>query len=199
MRQNIVEAVDFIRFAKEMGATSVTFAHLVIETPEMKEWSLTTDPIESNRFSAALREEVRRLGFYARIPADLPEKIEPFRGPLLENPEYHGHCGAAHENWLFLMADGNCYPCLNLQDCGYIGNVFETPFRKIWYDRRNQDFRIRALKEGIAEGCDHCKDCVLTDDLGSEICFLAKRLTTQSAADMDLGHRNGSFLPSPQT
>ena len=187
MRQNAHEAVRFIRFAKQEGANSVTFAHLVVETGEMREWSLIDDPRESNRLSAALREEAKRLGIDARVPRDLPEDIQPFEGGLLESPSYRGHCNAAHQDWLFIMSNGNCYPCLNLQDCGYMGNIFETPFREIWYGEVNQRFRNRALLHDIAEGCDHCKDCTLTDDLGSEMAFLAKRMTTRSAAELDLG------------
>jgi radical SAM protein with 4Fe4S-binding SPASM domain len=185
MRQNVHEAVEFVRFAKEMGATSVAFAHLIAETAEMMESSLANDPAESNRLSAALREEVARLGFHARIPVDLPECVVPFTGPLLENPEYHGYCAAAYENWLFLRPNGDCFPCLNLYDCASIGNVYETPFREIWYGEPNQHFRRRAIQEGVAEGCDHCKECTLTDDLSSQVCFLAKRLTTRSAYDSE--------------
>lgn len=187
MKQNMHEAVEFVGMAKKMGADSVTFVHLVVETPEMREWSLAYDPAESNRLSAALRREAQRWNIPARIPSDLSEKVDRFEGPMFENPSYHGVCTAAEEHWLFVMANGDCFPCLNLQDCGYVGNVFEKPFKEIWYSRENQHFRRRAIEDHVAEGCDHCKDCTFTEDLTSDLCFLAKRLTTRSAAQRDLG------------
>jgi radical SAM protein with 4Fe4S-binding SPASM domain len=185
MKQNAHEALDFIRFAKEEGATSVTFAHLVIETEEMRDWSLSNDPKASNRLTAALRAEVHRLQIPARIPADIPEKLKPFEGRMVRDPEYRGYCNAAHENWLFMMANGDCFPCLNLQDSGYLGNAFETPFREIWYGYSNQMFRRRALSENIAMGCDQCKECTLSEELGDQRAFFAKRMTTLSAAELD--------------
>jgi len=187
MKQNAHEAIEFIGLAKQMGADSINFHHLLVEAPEMRGWSLSQDSISSNWLSAALRSETEKLGIPARIPVDLPEKMKPFNGPFLKNPCYYGPCTAANENWVFVMGNGNCYPCMNLQDSRLLGNVFETPFKEIWKSYENQYFRRRALQKNIVEGCDHCKDCAFTDDFGSEMAFLSKRLTTRSTAEKGPG------------
>jgi len=194
MKQNADEAVDFIGLAKELGADVLSFSHFFIESWEMRDWSLIYDPPRANALYARLRSEAARVGIRTLVPEDLPERIQPFVHRDLENPCYRGKCASALESWMFLMPDGDCFPCLNLQDRGPIGNVFETPFSEIWYGARNQRFRKQALK-GIVEGCDQCKFFAFTADLSNEGTYLAKRLTTRSAAEMDY-HDHSEKIPN---
>ena len=47
MKENAEEAVAFIPFAVGMGADMISFSHLILESWEMKEWSLMYDaPLE---------------------------------------------------------------------------------------------------------------------------------------------------------
>lgn len=184
MVQNAAEAPSFIRFAKELGADSVSFTHLMIETEEMRSWSLIHDPVRANSLFSELREEAEQVAFPVLVPEDVPSTLKPFDGALLESPCYHGPCQAAREKWVYLMADGTCHPCLNLQDCRPMGNVFMTPLSELWFGPRNQSFRSGALDSGHVEGCDHCKIFIDPSETGNEMAYMAKRLTTRSAANL---------------
>jgi radical SAM protein with 4Fe4S-binding SPASM domain len=184
MKQNKQEAVPFVRLAKELGANVLAYGHLLIESWEMRDWTLMDNPAEFNQLLAELREEGQRVGIRIHVPEDLPERVEPFTERNLVDPCHHGPCAAALQSWVFLSPEGECYPCLNLQDRGSIGNIFERPFKEIWYSHKNQQFRARALK-GTVEGCDACKIFAETSDPGKEASYLAKRLTTVAAAELD--------------
>jgi radical SAM protein with 4Fe4S-binding SPASM domain len=184
MNQNADEAVEFIHLGKEIGADSISFSHLVLETWEMKDWSLIYDAPRANALFARLREEGPRTGISISVPDDVPGEIRPFSGELLENPSYQGRCGAAIEPWAFLLPNGDLYVCQNVREDGPVGNVFEKPFPEIWYGYANQHFRKEALKGNVA-GCDQCKIYWWTTDTGNEMSYLAKRLTTVAARDQD--------------
>jgi len=177
MKQNESEAVEFVRLAKELGADSATFTHLFIERAEMREWSLVYDTEAANRLHAEIRAEAARLGLPVSVPPDFTEPIDRFDGERIEDPVYYGPCVAARESWIFLLANGDCFPCQNLGDTPPIGNLFETPFPEIWASRENQRFRQEALA-GRVEGCDHCKFFAGSEDQNCEMTYLAKRLTT---------------------
>jgi len=182
MKQNAGEAKDFLKLAKEWGVDSVSYTHLFIEKPEMKEWSLMYDREFSNHLHRELRTESERLGIPALIPNDLQKPILAFDGILKKDPVYHGHCAAAHQDWMLIRVNGDCHPCFNLHDRPPIGYVFEQPFVEIWMGERNQRFRRRAIKEGVVDGCDGCKFFTHCERNDHEITYLAKRLTTAGVA-----------------
>lgn len=199
MKENAHEALAFIHLARELGADMVTFAHLTLESWEMKDWSLMYEPARANALLASLREAAARCPIPVQVPHDVPESLTPFSGEMISgSPRYYGDCSAAQDDWLFLMANGDLFPCGNLQDQGPIGNVFETPFREIWYGEKNQSFRRKALS-GCVEGCDHCKIFAPSSNIGHEMSYLAKRLTTHSAEVMDFGevHRKRKEFNRP--
>ncbi len=182
MKQNVSEAIDFLALAKEWGADSVSYTHLFIEKPEMKEWSLIYEPDTANQLHRNLRIEAERLAIPALIPEDLGGSIDLFDGILFDSPVYKGHCTAAHEDWIFLRANGDCYPCFNLHDRMPLGNIFKENFVEIWMGEMNQKFRKRAVSNGEVEGCDGCKFFTKCERNDQEISYLAKRLTTAGVA-----------------
>lgn len=181
MEQNAGECLEFLRLAKDLEADSVSYTHLFIEKPEMKDWSLIYDPPRANRICAEIRREAERLKLSVSVPPDIPADLKSFSGELLVDPVYRGFCSAAHESWILLRPNGNCYPCFNIED-PLLGNVFETPFRQIWNGAKNQEWRRRGIDEKEAVGCDHCKFFLQCENLNSELAYLAKRLTTQGVA-----------------
>ncbi|MCA9437077.1 MAG: radical SAM protein [Candidatus Omnitrophica bacterium] len=184
---NTSDARDFIGLAAELGADLIGFSHLLLESWEAKQWSLRYDPNRMNDLLAELREESAKFDIPVHIPEDVSPLTELFEGPPREGvPSHSGRCAAAEEDWLFMMPNGDLFPCGNLQDQGPLGNVFETPFEELWFGDRNQTFRDEALN-GCVRGCDSCKLFAPTRDLNREITYLAKRLTTRSAEAMDFG------------
>ncbi|MCB9783601.1 MAG: radical SAM protein [Candidatus Omnitrophica bacterium] len=201
MKENAEEAVSFIPFAVGLGADSVSFSHLILESWEMKEWSLLYDAPRMNALLADLREEAKKYNIPSHIPADVPDNIIPFDGQLIEDvPTHSGPCSAAEEDWMFMLPNGDIFACGNLQDQGPLGNVFQTPLKEIWLGARNQNFRRNALN-GCVEGCDHCKIFASSADPSHEMSYLARRLTSRAAAEMDFEsvHRRREPSSSAQT
>lgn len=178
MQENCQEAVELFNVAKDLGVSSLSFHHMVVESEDTRHQNLCYDPALANKIYAQLRDESQKTGIAAYIPADLPDKIEPFSGSRIKDPVYHGVCRAAEGSWVFITPNGNCYPCLNLQGRGPLGNIYETPFSDIWYQDRNQSFRGKAIDNHCVNGCDNCK-AVLDDNVKSELAFLAPRLTVE--------------------
>lgn len=178
MKQNAEEAGEFIRLAKELGVDSVSFEHLTIERPEMKDWSLIYSPGQANHLRSELEREAHEAGFPARIPGMVLEDLELFDGGLIESPCYHGKCKAVEDDWLFLLPSGNCYACLNLQDREPLGNLWEEDFDQIWRSFRYRIFRAKARYLHKVAGCDHCKSFVRPENGSHEMAYLSKRLTT---------------------
>lgn len=185
MEQNAAECLDFLHLAKELQVDSVSFTHLFVEREEMRDWSLIYDTQRANQLCEEIRREAEKLNLPVAVPFDLPNNLQPFSGEKLVDLVYRGFCSAAHESWIFLRANGNCYPCFNLQDSQLLGNIFDTSFRRIWNDPKNLRWRERAIRKGEAVGCDHCKFFTKSEDLNSEMAYLAKRLTTQGWAERE--------------
>ncbi len=185
MKENADEAVNFISFAAGLGTDMISFSHLILESWEMKEWSLMYDATRMNALLAELRKEASKFALPIHVPDDVSDTIVPFEGPMIQGtPSHSGPCSAAEEDWMFMMPNGDIFPCGNLQDQGPVGNVFETPFKEIWYGIKNQNFRRNALA-GCVQGCDHCKIFASSADPSHEMSYLARRLTTRSAEAMD--------------
>ncbi len=178
MKGNADEAVDFIHLGAELGADTISFSHLLIESWEMREWSLIYEPERLNSLFSDLRNAGLEVGIPVGVPENISERVIPFERVLGTSlPIHSGGCSAAEEDWVFLLPNGDLFPCANLTNLKPIGNVFETPFKDLWNSESNQVFRSEAL-QGCVVGCDRCKNFASTADPDYEQSHLARRLTT---------------------
>ncbi|MCA9418046.1 MAG: radical SAM protein [Candidatus Omnitrophica bacterium] len=95
---NAEETLDFLLLAKELGVDSVAFSHLMIESEEMRKWSLIYDPATANSLHADIRRRSYELRIPIALPPDLPSGIRMHTPDKMPDLGFWAYCEAAHDN-----------------------------------------------------------------------------------------------------
>jgi len=109
-------------------------------------------------------------------------------------------CCSAGGNNLFIDEQGDCYPCVALNQSEHkLGNIFEEPFETIYNERAVQKFRQRIHVDRI----DECRECPFKYFCAGDCRALGNDVREKSPYCALIKERYGRFLklvrsPHPQ-
>jgi MoaA/NifB/PqqE/SkfB family radical SAM enzyme len=152
MKQNVHEAVQYLDFLKSLNIDigGIYYSRMLHKFPEAE-------------------------GIYMDVPLDLVEKIkkhaEELHLPVSFSQDMPHLWPPASEcvAWTmpYIFPDGTVIPCCCMneqnrrcwQRANRMGNVFEKPFREIWYDKPYSQMRERLWKGNVKEAHPCCAIC----------------------------------------
>ncbi len=157
MRSNVEELPRFVELAAELGADSISTAHVVVFKPELIDESLLYHRELSNRCLALAAEKSRALG----IPLDLPPPFDLAPGRACGRAsaaDRRKHCNYLWEE-SYIEADGRVVTCCN-HGRPVVGNIQRDSFAAIW---NSEPYRAIRRQLGSEQPFDCCSDCYIVD------------------------------------
>ncbi len=150
--QNIHELPSYIKLVKGLGCVKISITNLLHPYHEVQHMMLHNIPegIIKEAESVACKEGITLLW-----NSNIPQKKPPIT-----------NCN----NWImpFIYVTGHVVPCCSMNEANVrqfqkdnsFGNVFEKPFKEIWYSDEFKAFR-RAQRKGEVPVL--CRDCPMYD------------------------------------
>ena len=145
-KDNMDELIDYIKFGDEIGVDSIN-ATFVTELGKNKNIKNSLDNISRKR-KKEIYEEILKLDIKTNLWMD--DLIEYLGGKTIIKV----HC---YLPWYTadINVDGTLVPCCFISNQEIvIGNIFETPFKKLWNSERMNKFRQNnKVYGGVCSSC----------------------------------------------
>jgi len=148
-KQNICDVLDYLDLVKDLNIDVwfIQFTRMLHPFPEVKDMFVNISP----SFKEQVLIKAKKLGLDVRFNANVP---------LRKPPMYQ--CSAYIQPFIFVT--GHVIPCCCMneenrrqwQKDTSLGNVFEKPFKEIWYGKRFRDLRRKIYTNQIHEICRRC-------------------------------------------
>jgi len=164
MRRNIEELPVFAGLAKELGADSISAAHVVIFDPAMEGESLIYHKELANKYLIEAKKKAAEVGIKVLSFPPLFDICKNTETTPKEQTHLKKYV-AKVKRWLvscpFLWQKahigfgGDATPCC-VGGCPVMGNIVDRSFKEIWNGEVYQKMRRRLNSENPFECCKHC-------------------------------------------
>ena len=160
-KQNIHEAPDFVDMIASLGKREDFGDGSYIEIAGLLYFNEISDDYYLAEIPQTIKDEVLRRAKAAGITVAFSHSH-----PTRRRPRHF--CAAWVEPFIFVTGEVN--PCCaqneanqrELQRKNSLGNIFEKPFKEIWYSEKYKSFR-RNMPDYSKPVPDYCKDCRVTN------------------------------------
>jgi MoaA/NifB/PqqE/SkfB family radical SAM enzyme len=163
-RSNIEQLPDFVRLAKDLGATAVHACYMMVYSQALRADSLFYDKPLANRYILEARQTAEELGlrFYGPDLFRLEDGAEAAVAAAPSEPVRQGYRGC-REAWefVFFNCEGRVVPCCVEQ--ARLGDLAEADFAEIWNGRAYRDYRHSLKGDNASVFCQNCMMVGLRD------------------------------------
>ena len=160
---NIHEIPDFVRLARKLGITKVSFGNYLISIPEHYQYSLIHVKEQYNHMLDEAMNLGAKLGVWVSTRRFFVEKEGDYK---------HQNCEFPFTD-CFVLPNGDVGPCCYSGNF-YMGNAYATDFESVWFGELYRKLRRRRF----LAACQRCTPFLTFDDYRAHFTEEFKRSDT---------------------